>query len=236
MKKFLFSIIGVALAILTFVGCTCNGVKVPPTSSSSDNSSYDTAVDASTEISSEDVNSDESMDESLEGSENSSETVSDENSEEFSSEGESFGSENSEEFSSEGESFGSENSEEVSSEEVSSEDSSSEQVYISASYDEVSYEDEPGENSAGSTTQTYTLTYNLGVLENNASANLNGSRIKTIRYGEIFTLPTPTCAGWDFLYWTVEGETTEFTASTYPFKKNVTLVAVWVENEHTGWH
>ena len=220
MKKFLFSIIGMALAILTFVGCTCNGVKVPPTSSSSDNSSYDTAVDASTEIGSEDVNSDESMDESLEGSENSSETVSDENSEEFSSEGESFGSEN---------------SEEVSSEEVSSEDSSSEQVYISASYDEASYEDE-GETSTGSTTQTYTLTYNLGVLENNASANLNGSRIKTIRYGEIFTLPTPTCAGWDFLYWTVEGETTEFTASTYPFKKNVTLVAVWVENEHTGWH
>ena len=206
MKKFLFSIIGVALAILTFVGCTCNGVKVPPTSSSSDNSSYDTAVDASTEIGSVDVNSDESMDE------------------------------NSEEVSSDGESLGSENSEEVSSEDVSSEDSSSEQVYISASYDEPSYEDEPGETSTGSTTQTYTLTYNLGVLENNASANLNGSRIKTIRYGEIFTLPTPTCAGWDFLYWTVEGETTEFTASTYPFKKNVTLVAVWVENEHTGWH
>lgn len=72
----------------------------------------------------------------------------------------------------------------------------------------------------------YTITYNLGECANNPDAIITDVT-QTVYYDEAFTLYTPTCGLYQFLYWTVQGEDQPFTASIYPFEDDVTLVAKW---------
>jgi len=75
--------------------------------------------------------------------------------------------------------------------------------------------------------QTYTITFELGEVEGNTKAILPKDSI-TVKYGENYTLVTPSCADYEFLNWVIKGTDTVFTDSgIYPYKKDVVLVAKW---------
>ena len=110
------------------------------------------------------------------------------------------------------------------SEEISSEESSL----------ETSSENSTIEESSSEEDGVFTITYNVN--SPNDSIAIVNSRTHKVRYGESFTLQTPNCPGYVFLYWAREGENTPFQQSTYLFEEDITLVAQWELNtEDSFW-
>lgn len=89
-----------------------------------------------------------------------------------------------------------------------------------------SSERSPSQDSSSAEAISYTITYNLGVCEENPNAVIS-AKTQSVYYGEAFSTLTPSCDLYKFVGWVVEGETQLFTATEYPFEENITLVAQW---------
>ncbi len=81
--------------------------------------------------------------------------------------------------------------------------------------------------TAVKTPNTYTVTFQLAL----KSAVIETTRL-TVRYGENYAMPTPTCTGYVFVGWTVADTGDEFeTTGVYTLLTNVELVAEWKIDE-----
>ena len=81
----------------------------------------------------------------------------------------------------------------------------------------------------------YVITYDLGELADNPDVKINGLTQK-VYYGDIFLLKQPTCKGYEFLGWKIEGEDGYYTDLIYELQEDITLVAVWKIRDYTGYH
>ena len=77
--------------------------------------------------------------------------------------------------------------------------------------------------------ETYTITFN--VVFNGASIDRLSQEVK---YGESFTLPTPTLDGYKFKHWVIEGTTDTVVDGIYTWNKDISLKAVWLMSAD-GW-
>ena len=83
--------------------------------------------------------------------------------------------------------------------------------------------------------QPYTITYKVGEVEDTSQVVI-GSTTQSVYYGDTFTLQQPTCPGYNFLGWKIEGQDAFFTASVYNFKEDIVLVAYWQIRDYTDPH
>ena len=81
--------------------------------------------------------------------------------------------------------------------------------------------------STGSAEITYTITLDVGVVSN-GKYTLSTTSI-TVKYGDPIELPTPTCAGYTFKYWSLKSR--EFTDTVFTLDEDIVLVAEWKEND-----
>ena len=89
----------------------------------------------------------------------------------------------------------------------------------------VSDESTQSDSSAQAKTP-YTITYHFGELENGANVSIT-AKTQTVYYGETFTTYKPTCSGYVFVCWKMQGETTPFQMTTYTIEDDITLIATW---------
>ena len=86
--------------------------------------------------------------------------------------------------------------------------------------------DSSNEDSSSAEKIPYSITYNLGVCQDDPDATVS-TTTQTVYYGEAFSMPTPTCDLYKFVCWALEGEDEPFTATEYPFEESIILVAQW---------
>ena len=75
--------------------------------------------------------------------------------------------------------------------------------------------------------KTYTIELDVGAVAN--SKYVLAVTSITVKYGEEIELPTPTCAGYTFKYWSWKGQ--KFTDTIFTLDKDIVLVAEWKEND-----
>ena len=75
--------------------------------------------------------------------------------------------------------------------------------------------------------KTYTIELDVGVVAN--SKYILSVDSITLKYGDEIELPTPTCDGYTFKYWSWKGQ--KFTDSVFTLDKDIVLVAEWKEND-----
>ena len=83
--------------------------------------------------------------------------------------------------------------------------------------------------TAVKTANTYTVTYDLGVVAGDSYAQITATT-QDFEYGKPGALYTPTCEGYIFEGWVIEGTETPFDVSVWDYPDDVTLVAVWSED------
>ena len=88
------------------------------------------------------------------------------------------------------------------------------------------------------TAKTYTITYTLGSRANDALAQI-ASNEQQVAYDAVYELVTPTCEGYLFTGWMIEGTTTVLEDGNWAIDDSVTLVAQWTvdpssNRDHTG--
>jgi hypothetical protein len=88
------------------------------------------------------------------------------------------------------------------------------------------------------TAKTYTITYTLGSCANDALAQI-ASEEQLVTYDAAYELETPTCEGYLFAGWMIEGSTTVLEDGNWAIDDDVTLVAQWTvdpssNRDHTG--
>ena len=86
-----------------------------------------------------------------------------------------------------------------------------------------------GENPpiSDGTQKSYTIELDVGAVAN-ANYTLSVSSI-TVKHGDKIELPTPSCAGYTFKYWSYKSS--EFTDTIFTLDKDIVLVAEWKEAE-----
>jgi hypothetical protein len=72
----------------------------------------------------------------------------------------------------------------------------------------------------------YTVYYDLGEVKGNTKAQISKTEIK-LKRGDKLTLEKPSCEGYEFLYWVLEGTDQKITDGLFRFEKDITLVAIW---------
>ena len=75
--------------------------------------------------------------------------------------------------------------------------------------------------------KTYTIELDIGVVSN-ANYSLSITSI-TVKHGDTIELPTPSCAGYTFKYWSWKSR--EFTDTVFTLDKDIVLVAEWKETD-----
>ncbi len=88
------------------------------------------------------------------------------------------------------------------------------------------------------TAKTYTITYTLGSRADDALAQI-ANKEQQVTYDAAYELATPTCEGYIFAGWVIEGSTTILEDGDWSIDGNVTLVAQWTvdpssNRDHTG--
>ena len=88
------------------------------------------------------------------------------------------------------------------------------------------------------TAKMYTITYTLGSRSNDALAQIENKE-QQVTYAAAYELETPTCEGYLFAGWLIEGTTTVLEDGTWDIDGNITLVAQWTADpssnrDHTG--
>ena len=102
---------------------------------------------------------------------------------------------------------------------VDSDISSEESVESSSASEDISAEDKDE--------KTYTIELDVGAVSNSKYV-LEVDSI-TVQHGDALELPTPTCAGYTFKYWSWKGQ--KFTDTVFTLDKDIVLVAEWKEND-----
>ena len=87
--------------------------------------------------------------------------------------------------------------------------------------------DETKENSGNPEKEKYVITYETGL----KSGVTIEAKTQEVYYGEEVMLYTPTHTDYEFVKWVIEGTQTEVKSGVYTFRKNITLQAVWKEND-----
>lgn len=89
--------------------------------------------------------------------------------------------------------------------------------------------------TAIATAQTYTITYDLGILKNDGGVNI-AATTQQVTYDTEYNLFKPMCKGYFFKEWRIEGTETRFENGTYKNTGDITLVALWEEDiESERW-
>ena len=88
------------------------------------------------------------------------------------------------------------------------------------------------------TAKKYTITYTLGTRANDSMAQL-ANKEQQVEYDATYELETPTCEGYIFVGWMIEGLTTVLEDGNWAIDDDVTLVAQWTvdpssNRDHTG--
>ena len=103
---------------------------------------------------------------------------------------------------------------------------------------ESSASDESTQSDSSAQARTpYTITYHFGELEHTANVSIT-AKTQTVYYGETFTTYTPTCSGYVFVCWKMQGETTPFQLTTYTIEDDITLIATWANalpDDNSEW-
>lgn len=85
--------------------------------------------------------------------------------------------------------------------------------------------------NAVETPNEYTITYDL---ENKEGATIS-STTQTVTYDAPYNLYQPTCEGYTFSGWKRADNGKTFENGTYTLTENITLIAVWEEEEEESW-
>lgn len=72
----------------------------------------------------------------------------------------------------------------------------------------------------------YTVTLELGEVSGNTKAQISKNSID-VKYGDNLKLVTPSCDGYEFLYWVIKGTDTVVSDGLYRYKEDLILVAIW---------
>ena len=88
--------------------------------------------------------------------------------------------------------------------------------------------DETKENSGNPEKKKYVITYETGL----KSGVTIAAKTQEVYYGEEVILYIPAHTDYEFVKWVIEGTQTEMKSGVYSFEKNITLEAVWKENDN----
>ena len=76
------------------------------------------------------------------------------------------------------------------------------------------------------TPKKYTITYDLGSRKDDDFASIQDDE-QIVTFGEIIITYKPTCSGYKFTGWEIQGKDQTFTDGKYAYAEDLTLVAMW---------